>query len=56
MRGFGIDPRGRYLIAAGQLSHGLTCHAIDPKTGDLATLKHYPAGKNPNWIEFVVLP
>ncbi|HVY00636.1 MAG TPA: beta-propeller fold lactonase family protein [Pseudorhodoplanes sp.] len=55
-RGFGIDPRGRYLIAAGQLSHHVACHAIDPKTGDIVMLKRYPAGRSPNWIEFVVLP
>ena len=31
-RGMGIDPAGRWLVAAGQLSSRLTVYAIDPAT------------------------
>jgi 6-phosphogluconolactonase len=55
-RGFNIDPTGRYLLAVGQLSHGLSSYAIDATSGTLTKLKEYPMGKNPNWIEIVDLP
>ncbi|MGQ2994910.1 lactonase family protein [Variovorax sp.] len=55
-RGFAIDSSGRYLIAAGQESHGLTLHTIDPATGALGTAQRLAVGKNPNWIEIVDLP
>ncbi len=55
-RGFAIDSSGRYLIAAGQESHGLTLHTIDPATGALGTAQRLTVGKNPNWIEIVDLP
>jgi 6-phosphogluconolactonase len=35
-RGFGIDPSGRWLVAAGQDSNDLTALAIDSKTGKLS--------------------
>lgn len=54
-RGFNIDPKGKYLLAAGQKSNGLSVYAIDQKTGELRTLSHLDLGKNPNWIEFLVL-
>jgi 6-phosphogluconolactonase len=55
-RGFNIDPSGRYLLAVGQRSHGLSSYAIDPAAGTLTRLKTYPMGRNPNWIEIVDLP
>lgn len=55
-RGFNIDPSGRYLLAVGQLSHGMTSYAIDGATGKLTKLKQYPMGKNPNWVEIIDLP
>jgi len=55
-RGFNIDSSGRYLLAVGQLSHGLSSYAIDPASGKLTKLKEYPMGKNPNWVEIVDLP
>jgi len=51
-----IDSSGRYLLAVGQLSHGMSSYAIDPATGKLTKLKEYPMGKNPNWVEIVDLP
>jgi 6-phosphogluconolactonase len=55
-RGFNIDPSGRYLLAVGQLSNGMSSYAIDGATGVLTRLKQYPVGKNPNWVEIVDLP
>ncbi|SHN29939.1 lactonase family protein [Rhizobacter sp. OV335] len=55
-RGFAIDSSGRFLIAAGQESHSLSVHAIDPRTGALGEVTRLPVGKNPNWVEIVDLP
>jgi 6-phosphogluconolactonase len=44
------------LLAAGQLSHSLSCYQIDATSGELVLLESYPMGKNPNWIEIVNLP
>jgi 6-phosphogluconolactonase len=52
-RGFNIDPRSRFLIAAGMDSASITVHAIDAHTGDLEVVKRYPVGQQPNWIEIV---
>jgi 6-phosphogluconolactonase len=46
----------RYLLAVGQLSHGLSSYRIDPESGKLSKLKEYPMGKNPNLVEIVELP
>ena len=54
-RGFAIDPRGRFLLAAGLDSNRMTVYAIRPGTGALDPLKQYAMGKMPNWIEFVDL-
>jgi 6-phosphogluconolactonase len=55
-RGFAIDSSGRFLIAAGQESHSVSVHAIDPRTGALGEPTRLPVGKNPNWVEIVDLP
>jgi 6-phosphogluconolactonase len=55
-RGFSIDPQGKYLLAAGQISNGLSTYEIDEKTGALRQLSHLDIGKNPNWVEIVALP
>ena len=34
----------------------MTIYGIDAKTGKLTQTKQMPIGKNPNWIEIVVLP
>ena len=44
------------LIAVGQKSNAATVYGINPKTGALTALHHYPLGKNPNWVEIVDLP
>lgn len=55
-RGFAIDSSGRFLIAAGQDSHSVSVHPIDPATGAPGTPKQLPVGKNPNWVEIVEFP
>ncbi|MBU1817289.1 MAG: beta-propeller fold lactonase family protein, partial [Gammaproteobacteria bacterium] len=55
-RGFAVDASGRFLIAAGQESHHVALHPIDPATGIPGAHTRVPAGKNPNWIEIVELP
>ena len=55
-RGFVVDPSGRFLIAAGQESHHIALHPIDPAAGIPGAATRVPAGKNPNWVEIVDLP
>jgi len=55
-RGFAVDSSGRFLIAAGQESHHVALHPIDPATGIPGAATRVPAGKNPNWVEVVDLP
>jgi 6-phosphogluconolactonase len=50
-RALAIDPTGRFLIAAGQLSNSILCYSIAPGTGVLQPLREYPVGRNPTWIE-----
>lgn len=52
-RGFQIDSTGRWLLAVGQASHGMTAYRIDPASGRLTPHAQLPMGKNPNWIEIV---
>ena len=55
-RGFAIDSSGRFLVAAGQESHSVSVHPIDPATGALGAPARLAVGKNPNWVEIVDLP
>lgn len=55
-RGFAITPSGRWLIAAGQLSHAVGVHRIDAGTGALDLRHEHAVGRNPNWVEAITLP
>jgi 6-phosphogluconolactonase len=55
-RGFAIDPRGRFLLAAGLDSNQLSVHAIDSQGGGLTLRGQYPVGGMPNWVEILDLP
>lgn len=55
-RGFAITPSGRWLIAAGQLSHAVGVHRIDADTGTLDLRHTHAVGRNPNWVEAITLP
>jgi 6-phosphogluconolactonase len=52
-RAFAIDPSGKVLVSAGQLSNTVACHLIDGATGELIALREYSVGKNPTWVEIV---
>lgn len=52
-RGFNIDPKGRFLVAAGEKSNHVAVYAINQDNGSLTLLKRYQAGENPNWVEIV---
>jgi 6-phosphogluconolactonase len=52
-RGFAVDPAGRYLLVVGQLSHHLSCYAIDQDTGDLRLQQRMSVGRGPNWVEIL---
>ena len=54
-RGFQITASGRWLIVAGQLSHHVGVHAIDAATGRLTLVHEHAVGRNPNWVETLVL-
>jgi 6-phosphogluconolactonase len=54
-RTIAVDPDGRYLFAAGQLSDHVMFYAIDQEAGRLRILGRHPVGRNPNWIEAVAL-
>jgi 6-phosphogluconolactonase len=55
-RGFAIDPRGRWLLCAGQQTGCVAVYGIDARSGALTRLAAYAAGGNANWIEIVDLP
>ena len=54
-RGFAIEPRGRFLLAAGLDSNRLTVYRVHPD-GALDPEKRHAMGQQPNWIEFADLP
>ncbi|MFA6022003.1 MAG: beta-propeller fold lactonase family protein, partial [Rhodospirillales bacterium] len=54
-RGFAIDAKGRFLVASGEESDGISVHSIDPAKGTLARLGQYPVGKGANWVEIVTV-
>ncbi len=54
-RVFAVDPRGRFLLAAGLDSNGLSVHAIDPQDGTLSVRARVQVGAMPNWVEVVDL-
>jgi 6-phosphogluconolactonase len=50
-RALAIEPAGRFLLAAGQLSNSILCYSLDADTGEPKPLQEYPVGLNPTWIE-----
>jgi len=54
-RGFNIDPFGRFVLVAGQHSHKLSVHRIEPSTGGLELVGVHPMGQAPNWVEILRL-
>lgn len=52
-RGMAIDPRGRWLVVAGEKSTEVGLYAIDPESGALRRTGAAPAGRGANWVEIV---
>jgi 6-phosphogluconolactonase len=55
-RTFAIDPRGRFVLVAGELSNHLSIYALDAASGALRPKHRYPAGDKPVWLTVVDLP
>ncbi|MEM7233511.1 MAG: beta-propeller fold lactonase family protein, partial [Planctomycetota bacterium] len=53
-RGFGIDARGRFLVAAGQSSNRLVVFRVG-KDGRLQPMARYSVGDRPWWVEIVAI-
>jgi 6-phosphogluconolactonase len=51
--GVAFDPKGRFLVAAGEKSPTISVYAIDQASGALQLLQKYSAGKGANWVEIV---
>ncbi|MDC9582953.1 6-phosphogluconolactonase [Xenorhabdus sp. PR6a] len=54
-RGFAIDHRGHFLIAAGQKSDHISVSRIDKYSGELTQLARLPVGKGPMWVTILAL-
>lgn len=54
-RGFNIDNRGEFVIAAGQKSQHIEVYRIDQESGKLQPLARYAVGQGPMWVSILVL-
>jgi len=54
-RGMAIDPSGRWLVVAGQLSGHLTVYEVDRQTGGLQARQRQATGDDPICVEIVSL-
>lgn len=54
-RGFNIDNSGKFVITAGQKADDIEVAQIEPASGKLSTLKHYPVGKGAMWVTIIEL-
>jgi len=52
--GFGIEPRGKFLLSVGVDSNHMTVYSIRPN-GSLEPVRQHAVGKMPNWVESVDL-
>jgi 6-phosphogluconolactonase len=52
-RSFQIDPSGRWLVAAGYVSGGVSVNAVDRATGALRTVASHEAGPGASWVELL---
>lgn len=55
-RGMAVDPSGRWLAVAGQLSHHLTIYEIDAETGCPRQRFRVATGEDPICVEILALP
>ena len=52
-RFFDIDPTGRYLYSAGEVTGRLVSYRLDEASGGLKQLEQHDVGAGPLWIQFV---
>lgn len=52
-RNIAIDPKGRFLVAAGEKSGHAAAYRIDQGSGALARCSRVQVGHKPNWVEVV---
>jgi 6-phosphogluconolactonase len=50
VRGFDIDPQGRFIFAAGVDSGKVSAYIINQGSGELSHIDTYDVGENPMWI------
>jgi 6-phosphogluconolactonase len=55
-RSFALDPRGRFLVLAGEKSNHLAVYAIDPATGLPDARSRHAVGPKPTWVAIIDLP
>lgn len=54
-RGFAVDHRGEFVIAAGQKSDHIAVYRIDGASGALTALQRYAVGRGPMWVSVLQL-
>lgn len=52
-RHFGMDPKGEYVLVAGEKSHHVGVYAIDRATGGLRLTSRVEVGRRPDWVEMI---
>ncbi len=52
-RGFNIDGKGHFLVAAGQKTQHIEVYRINDETGTLQPLARYPVGRGPMWVSIL---
>jgi 6-phosphogluconolactonase len=55
-RSFAIDPRGEFLILAGEKSNFAAVYAIEPSSGSLEACGRHAVGTKPTWVTVAELP
>jgi 6-phosphogluconolactonase len=55
-RAFSLDPRGRFLYAAGLATGNLAAYRIDDSAGTLTRFATYEVGARPMWVLTTALP
>jgi 6-phosphogluconolactonase len=54
-RSFAIDPRGEFLVLAGEISNFVTVYGIEPSLGALAARDRHAVGEKPTWVAIAEL-
>jgi 6-phosphogluconolactonase len=52
-RAFALDPSGRYMVVAGQVSGCVSVHRIEPGSGEPGAPLSWPANAGASWVEIL---